>query len=188
MRYSRQRGRAAALNELFNEWNYNRLGKIVGTSKLLRYGTVDWLFREYRISKAYLDKVAPRSRPDYERTMLLIADLLTKKGDRIGSLSVRSITPRAADKLYGKIIHGKKGLRLRQGEKAVALCRKAWNVVRRLYPDDFDNQVPNPWDGVTRRPRTKKETGRHAGAGLCVRMGMHSTWSPGARRCCSYLF
>ena len=108
-------GRAAALNELFNEWNHNRLGKTVETSKLLRYGTVDWLFREYRISKAYLDKVAPRSRPDYERTMLLVADLLTKKGDRIGGLSVRSITPRAADKLYEKIIHGKKGLRLRQG-------------------------------------------------------------------------
>jgi hypothetical protein len=150
-------GRAAGLNELFNEWNHNRLGKTVGTSKLLRYGTVDWLFREYRISKAYLDKVAPRSRPDYERTMLVVADLLTKNGVRIGSLSVRSITPRAADKLYEKIIHGKKGLRLRQGEKAVALCRKAWKVVRRLYPDDFDNLVPNPWDGVTRRTRTKKK-------------------------------
>jgi hypothetical protein len=41
---------------------------------------VDWLFREYKQSKAYLEKVAPRSRPDYERTILLIADIVTKKG------------------------------------------------------------------------------------------------------------
>ena len=41
------------------------------------------------------------------------------------------------------------------------------------FPDDFDNLVPNPWDGVTRRTRTKKRNRRHPGAGLCVRMGMH---------------
>ena len=150
----------ATVGALRRSTNYSTSGTMTASVKpsvrrVLRYGTVDWLFREYRISKAYLDKVAPRSRPDYERTMLVVADLL-QKGNRIGSLSVRSITPRAADKLYVKIIHGKKGLRLRQGEKAVALCRKAWKVVRRLYPDDFDNLVPNPWDGVTRRTRTKK--------------------------------
>jgi hypothetical protein len=85
---------------------------------LIRYGTVDWVFREYKASKAYLEKVAVRSRPDYERTMLMVCDVVTKRGDRIGSHSVRSITPRAADKLYDRLIHGKRGLRLRQGEKA----------------------------------------------------------------------
>jgi hypothetical protein len=34
---------------------------------------------ENKSSKAYLEKVAKRSRPDYERTMLLVADLTTKK-------------------------------------------------------------------------------------------------------------
>ena len=64
-------GRAAALNALFDEWVAGRDGEpIVG---IVRYGTVDWLFREYKQSKAYLKKVAPRSRPDYERTMLLVA-------------------------------------------------------------------------------------------------------------------
>ena len=84
-------GRAAALNGLFDEWNRERLGQTAMAGRLLRYGTVDWLFREYKSSKAYLEKVAPRSRPDYERTMLIIADALTKKGDRIGSRPVRSI-------------------------------------------------------------------------------------------------
>jgi len=86
-------------------------------------GRVDWLFREYKSSKAYLEKVAPRSRPDYERVMRLIADTLTKKGDRIGSCTIRSITPRGADKIYEKIIVGDKG-------KAPAARRKG----RRAMP------------------------------------------------------
>lgn len=150
-------GRAASLNALFDEWNAARRGMPIEAGKLVRYGNVDWLFREYKSSKAYLEKVAVRSRPDYERTMLLVADTLTKKGDRIGDRSVRAITPRAADKLYDKIIQRKKGLRLRQGEKAVALCCKAWDVVRRLYPDEFDKKVPNPWDGATVRTRVKQK-------------------------------
>ena len=61
-------GRAAALNGLFDEWTAKRDGEPI--AGIVRYGTVDWLFREYKQSKAYLKKVAPRSRPDYERTML----------------------------------------------------------------------------------------------------------------------
>jgi integrase len=148
-------GRAAALNGLFDEWRARATGEPI--ESIVRYGTVDWLFREYKSSKAYLEKVSKRSRPDYERTMLLVADILTRNGDRIGSRLIRSITPRGADKIYEKIIIGVKGKRLRQGEKAVALCRKAWKVVRRLYPDEFDNKTPNPWEGVTRERRVKKK-------------------------------
>ena len=67
-------GRAAALNALFDEWSAKRNGEpIVGP---IRYGTVDWLFREYKQNNAYLKKVALRSRPDYERTMLLGLELI----------------------------------------------------------------------------------------------------------------
>jgi hypothetical protein len=117
-------GRAQALNELFNEWNESRLGRGAPAARAFHYGTVDWVFREYKSNKAYLESVDERSRPDYERTMLLVADTLTKKGDRIGSRLVRSITPRAADTIYEKIIVGPKGKRLRQGEKAVAFAAK----------------------------------------------------------------
>jgi hypothetical protein len=149
-------GRAAALNALFDEWNASRRGQLIDQGALVHYGTVDWLFREYKASKAYLEKVSPRSRPDYERTMLLITDVVTKKGDTIGRRKIRSITPIGADKIYSIIIAGPHGERLRQGEKAVALCRRAWRVVHRLYPTEFDRNVPNPWDGVTRKRRTKK--------------------------------
>jgi hypothetical protein len=71
-------GRAAALNGLFDEWRAMRAGEPI--QSIARYGTVDWLFREYKRSKAYTEKVSARSSPDYERTMLLVADTLHVHG------------------------------------------------------------------------------------------------------------
>lgn len=147
-------GRAAALNALFDEWKAKRDGYPV--QSLFKFGTVDWLFREYKSSQAYLGRVSERSRPDYERIMQLLIDMVTKKGDRIGDRPVRSITPVSADKIYEKVIQGPHGERLRQGEKLVVLCRRAWTVVRRLCPDQFNRDVPNPWQGVTMKQRVKK--------------------------------
>ena len=68
---------------------------------IARYGTVDWLFREYKSSNGYLERVSQRSRPDYERTMLLLADARTKKGDRVGDRSVKAISPVSAESSTG---------------------------------------------------------------------------------------
>jgi hypothetical protein len=86
--------------------------------------------------------------------MQLVASVVTKKGDKIGDRSIRSITPRAADKIYSIIIDNEGKPRLRQGEKAISVCRHAWRVVHRLYPELFDKAVPNPWQGVTKKRRT----------------------------------
>jgi hypothetical protein len=147
-------GRAAALNGLFDEWWRAKNGEPV--ENVVRFGTVDWLFREYKASTGYLERVAERSRPDYERTMLLLADVRTKSGDRIGARTVKSITPLSADKLYNLVINGPNGPRLRQGKKVVMLCRRAWSVVRRLHPEAFNKDVPNPWTGVTTKRRVRK--------------------------------
>jgi hypothetical protein len=140
-------GRAAALNALFDEWRRALAGEVV--ESVAKFGTVDWLFREYKLSVAYRERVSERTRPDYERIMLLLADWRTKKGDRIGDRSIKAITPVAADKLYTVIAEG----RPRQGEKLIVLCRRAWNVVHRLHPDQFDPITPNPWKGVTKKRR-----------------------------------
>jgi hypothetical protein len=147
-------GRAAALNALFDEWYTERKGGTVTKGRLVRYGTVDWLFREYLKSEACRERVSDRTRPDYERIMQLVCDVVTKKGDKIGDRSIRSITSRAADKIYSTVINGPRGQRLRQGEKVISVCRHAWRVVHRLYPELFDKAVLNPWDGVTKRRRT----------------------------------
>jgi hypothetical protein len=147
-------GRAAILNALFDEWRAAHDGEpIVGQVTI---GSVSWLFREYKRSKDFDERVRPRTRPDYDRLMMLVANVDTNKGDKIGDRHVRSITPRAADKIYERIIAGPRGARLRQGEKVIALCRHAWKVVHRLYPDQFDRDVPNPWMGVTKKRRTMK--------------------------------
>src|SRR5215475_14713296 len=119
-----------------------------------RFGTVGWLFREYKASENYRLRVSARTRPDYDRTMRLVADFQPKKGARIGARPVRSITPRAADKLVKLLATGKRGPRPRQVEKVRAVCRHAWTVVHRLYPDVFDAGIPNPWVGVTLPTRT----------------------------------
>jgi hypothetical protein len=136
--------RAGVLNGQFDEWDTQRKGFPISVPNMPKHGTVDWLFREYKISRAYLDKVAVRSRDDYEWAMDQVCNTLTKKGDRVGDRLVKTITPRAADKLYDKFIERENGERLRTGEKLVVLCRKAWRVVRRLFPDEFPKDVPNP--------------------------------------------
>jgi hypothetical protein len=153
--YAQMLERSDSLNGLFDEWDRQRKGEPVTSISMPKYGSVDWLFREYKQSRAYLDKVAVRSRRDYEWAMAEICDTLTKKGDRVGDRMVKSITPRAADKLYDKFISGPDGDRLRTGEKMIGLCRKAWRVVRRLFPDQFPEDVPNPWEGVTMKVRVK---------------------------------
>jgi hypothetical protein len=145
-------GRAAALNGRFDEWLKIKNGEQV--ESIARYGTVDWLFGEYKTSKRYREHVSQRTRQDYERLMRLVLDLPTKRGDRVGQRPVKSITPLATDKIYEQVCAGPQGPRPRQGEKVVALCRAAWRVVRRLHPDCFDRDVPNPWDGVTKQRRT----------------------------------
>jgi hypothetical protein len=145
-------GRAAALNGLFDEWVKVKNGKPV--EGIARYGTVDWLFREYKASKRYRERVSQRTRPDYERLMQLVINLPTNRGDKVGQRPVKAITPLAADKIYERVCAGPNGPRPRQGEKVVALCRAAWRVVHRLHPGCFDSEVPNPWGGVTKQRRT----------------------------------
>ncbi|WP_441258965.1 hypothetical protein AB7008_15060 [Bradyrhizobium sp. 521_C7_N1_3] len=167
--FAKMKTRADVLNGQFDEWDQQRKGLPVSAPNAPKYGTVDWLFREYKASKAYLEKVAQRSRRDYEWAMDQICDIKTKAGDRVGSRPVKSISPRAADKLYDKFLAGEvkedgdkkdgapEKLRLRTGEKLVGLCRKAWRVVHRLFPDEFDKAISNPWTGVTLKVRTKKK-------------------------------
>ena len=148
-------GRAAALNAQFAEWQDHRRGLPITGERAPIYGSIRWLFQEYRRSKAYTEKVSPRSCPDYERTMQLIENIHTKKADKLGDRKIRSVTPVSADKIYERVLAGPDGERPRQAEKAVALCRRAWRVVHRLYPAEFDRDVPNPWDGVTIKRRVK---------------------------------
>jgi hypothetical protein len=147
-------GKAAILNALLDEWLKAKSGEPV--ESVARYGTVDWLFREYKSSKRYRERVSQRTGQDYELLIQMVIDLPTRRGDRVGHRLIKSISPLAADKIYERICAGPHGPRPRQGEKVVALCRAAWRVIHRLYPECFDRDVPNPWEGVTKQRRIMK--------------------------------
>ena len=72
-------GHAAALNAQFDEWQDVRRGLPITGERVPIYGSIRWLFQEYRRSKAFTEKVSARSRPDYERTMQLLEGIVTKK-------------------------------------------------------------------------------------------------------------
>ena len=57
-------GRAAALNALFDEWNMKRKGNEIDSGRLVKFGTVDWLFRQYLQSESCRERVSARTRPD----------------------------------------------------------------------------------------------------------------------------
>jgi hypothetical protein len=152
---------AKAWNDRFDEWRSDIEN---GTSDrmAIRVGTVKWLFHTYQHSDAYTKKVSARSALDYRKVLNFVGELPTKDPARptVNDLLVRSIDPAAVDKLYNMFIDGDK---FRRGEKAVIICRRAWKVVRRLFPAEFRADVPNPWEGltmVTRTQATKAATDR----------------------------
>ena len=113
--------------------------------------------RTYKSTEAYLNKVSPRSRPDYERVSHLVTECQPPKGGpKIGDRTIASISPAAADSIYAQVTGGAEGReRLRQGEKMVTIAKKAWAIVRRLHPELFDRATPNPWEGVTLKRRVR---------------------------------
>src|SRR6476660_8179903 len=100
-------GRAGGLNGVFDEWLKIKAGAPV--ESIARYGSVDWLFREYKGSKRYREHVSQRTRQDYERLMQMVIGLPTKRGDCVGQRPVKSISPLAADKIYEQVCAGPHG-------------------------------------------------------------------------------
>ena len=140
-----------------------RRGMPVSSEAAPAIGSIDWLFREYRQSKAYTEKVGIRSRTGYEWAMRAVCNTDNKKGIRIGTLPIRSITPSAADSLYEKFITTDDGEKLRRGEKLTVLCRKAWRVVHRLFPAEFAKDI-----AASSRTRSSWDAKRRAVARLVV--------------------
>jgi hypothetical protein len=161
-------GRAATLNGLFDDWDRIRLGETPKPKIEFKAGTVDWLFKTYKGSNDWKERVSARTAPDHENTIRLICDIRGKSGIRIGDRLITGITPEAADKLYAKVrdtpVRKGKTSRPRTAEKVVAICRHAWKVVHRLHPGlfikpltatDVQQQVWNPWEGVAMKRRRK---------------------------------
>ena len=136
--------RARMLNLHLDAWRAGRAGiKCLDVGP--RFGTVAWLFERYFRSPAF-DRVSERSRPEYLRALRRIDDLPTLDGRTVGLLALASISARAADKIYAGLQNGPRGKRVRQANLSVDIARRAWDVVRRLYPKVVPTE--NPFRGV----------------------------------------
>lgn len=142
--------RAALLNSHLDAWRKDRDGER-SLHAGPRYGTVDWWLEAYMRSPAF-EKLKERTKPSYQYQLRALADIETKTGVRLGELSSRSITPAAVDKIYEKLRGGKDGTRLRHANHTIDIAKKAWTVVQRTHPHQF--QLSNPFVGLTRFRKT----------------------------------
>ena len=142
--YALAADRARMLNAHYDAWRHS-LGDAKDIDKGPRFGTVQWLFERYRRSPAF-EPVSERSRPEYLRALARIEDIPTKAGGSVGQLPVASITARAVDKIYAALQNGPRGKRVRQANLSIDIARRAWKVVRRLYPAVMPAE--NPFEGV----------------------------------------
>ena len=143
-----------------------------------RIGTIDWLFREYRQSRAYLEKVKPRSRRNYEWAMREVCDTLTKRGDRVGGRPIKSVTRSAPTSFMI-------GLRWAKGD-ATPHRRKNG----RAMPEGMARGAPAAPCGVSEgrsEPLDRRHDGDarqadqargHPRTGLCVRAGCVARGEP----------
>jgi hypothetical protein len=146
--------RAEKLNQHLDAWRTGR-----GAERSLEaqpgFGTLDWLIERYRRSRAW-EKVSTRAQRAYADELALVTNVALKTGARAGTLALASITARAVDRLYERVRDGGRGQRHRQARVAMRRMARAWDVVRRLYPDAVPAE--NPWHGVETDRYTRRET------------------------------
>lgn len=139
--------RADELNRHLDDWRLSRGGE-KSLDLQPSAGTLDWLIERYFRSRAFA-KVSARVQPDYRRELEHVRSVVLKDGRRAGDLPLRSSSALFVDKLYEKLLVGKKkARRVRQANICMSRAERAWAVVHRLYP----SMVPaaNPFAGVER--------------------------------------
>ena len=95
--------------------------------------TFDWLVALYKTSPLYL-KRTPGTRADYDGVLSLVSRHTLKDGRCFGELTLKSITPGAADRLHARLLEGGRGNRQRTAKLAMDICRRAWRVAYRDKP------------------------------------------------------
>ena len=114
-------------------------------------GTFAWLIALYKASPKYLH-LTSGTQADYDAVLFLVADHKLKDGRSFGELSLKSITPGAADKLHSKLFEGGRGNRQRTAKLAMDVCRRAWSVAYPRDPTIVPAQNPIVKMGLSYKP------------------------------------
>ena len=148
--FSRAKARCDdVLNPQFKAWRKNEITPSAGRSLV---GTFDWLLEQYKTSPKW-QKLAAGTRADYDRSLVLVAQHRLKDGRRFGELSLRSITPGAADRIHEHLLTAGNWQRQRTAKLAMDVCRRAWSVAYRSYPASVPAENPFSNMGLSYRAR-----------------------------------
>jgi hypothetical protein len=132
------------LNPQFDAW---RKGAAIALSTDQAFtGSFDWMVAVYKSSPLY-SKLPRKTRKSYDAALRLASEHTLKDGRKFGMLSLSSITPGVADRLFAKLKERPDGAeRVRTAILSVTVCKRAWNVARRDKP----KIVPwiNPFDKI----------------------------------------
>lgn len=111
-------------------------------SSISTFGTLDWIFAEYRSDRRYT-KLDPKSKRNHEVGFKLVGGYVLKDGKRLGEKRLSAIDTALTDDLYEKLLILKitdaEGNVIERERRttvnhAMKSCRRAWNVVARRHP------------------------------------------------------
>ena len=109
------------------------------------------MVQQYKVSPKW-QKLADGTQDDYDRVLALVSGHKLKDGRRFGELSLRSITPGAADKIHEQLLVKGNKHRQRTAKLAMDVCRRAWGVAYRSFPTIVPAQNPFSKMGLSYKP------------------------------------
>jgi hypothetical protein len=97
------------------------------------YGTLEWVFAEYRSDRRFT-KLDARTRRNHEVGFRLVGGYVLKDGRRLGQARLTAITTAVTDAIYEKLLVVDGRERRTTINHAMKTCRRAWNVATRRNP------------------------------------------------------
>jgi len=149
------------LNPQYDAWRTR--GEAV--PRRLPPGTFDWMVEVYKSAPQFFDKemISDKTRKSYDSVLRLVSQHKLKDGRKFGQLSLSSIVPGAADRLYAKLKLRPDGtMRVRTAVLAMRVCQQAWAVAFRNESKIVPELNPFaamklPYKAVATRPVTHAE-------------------------------
>ncbi|MGP0089386.1 MAG: tyrosine-type recombinase/integrase [Xanthobacteraceae bacterium] len=121
------------LNPQFDAWRTSGHPTVIASRAVL--GSFDWMVALYKSSPRYRD-LPFKTHTSYDAALQLVSNHKLKDGRLFGTLSLSSITPGAADRLFAKLKERPGGgERVRTAVLSMRVCQRAWNVARRDKPE-----------------------------------------------------
>ena len=118
-------------------------------------GTFDWMVGLYKSSPQFKNKET-KTQKNYDAALRLVSDYELTDGRNFGSLTLASIMPATADRLFDKLkVRADGSERRRTAILAMTVCRRAWFVARR-HNSAVPAQNPFAKMELTHKPKATK--------------------------------